>query len=124
MGYGGVAAAGEERLGALAVVINTQGGQTTHGVIELGTGLERLLSAGSFAKACLDVALDGVLVTDAEIEPHGQAVGKIATVAAAGVVVGITVIVVLVSAIAVVGVAAVLGVLASELVTCLLTRGG
>ena len=108
MGDGGVAAAGEERLGALAVVEEAHRDHAAEGVVHLDACLEGFASAGGFAEVGLQVAFDGALVAYAEVEPHVEVVSY-ALLAAAVVLVVLGVLVVLI----------VLGVLILLLAACI-----
>ena len=77
MGDGGVAAAGEEWLGALAVVEEAHGNHAAQGVVQLEACLECDASAGCLAEVGLQVALDGALVAVAEVETQVQVMGNL-----------------------------------------------
>ena len=82
MGDGGVAAGGEQRLGALAVVIEAEGDHAAHGVVHLSARLDGLAAAGGLAKTGLEVSLDGVLIAQGEVEAQVEVVGKVGSAAA------------------------------------------
>lgn len=74
---GGITAAGEEWLRTLAVVEETQGDHSAHGIIYLSTCFNSHIAAGCFAEVCLQVTFDGALVTDAEVEAQVQVMGNL-----------------------------------------------
>lgn len=49
LGHGGVAAAGEQGLGALAVIVEREGDHAAHGIVNLRARLDGHVAAGGFA---------------------------------------------------------------------------
>ena len=84
---GGVAAAREKRFGALSVVEEAQGDHAAQGVVHLCACLDGHVAAGGFAQVGLQVAFDGALVADAEVEAHGQAMCKVVLAATAAIII-------------------------------------
>ena len=79
--HSGIAAAGEQGLRTLAVVVDAKGYHSADGVVNLRAGLDGLAAAGCFAETGLEVAFDGILIAEAEVKTKIQIMSKGALVA-------------------------------------------
>ena len=61
----------------MTVVEKAERHHSAHSIIDLRTSLEGLVAAGSFAEIALQVALNGALIADTEVETQVQIVSNL-----------------------------------------------
>ena len=77
---GGISVGREQRLVALTVVIEAQRDVTAHRVVRAERGFDGFVAACSFRQRSLDVARNGVLITEREVETQVQVVADDAAI--------------------------------------------